>query len=51
MELAIWIDSEFEQKGKRRELLIEYHESQMPRVRESHRLYIENCVDKFLNNL
>ena len=35
----------------RRELLIAYHESQMPAVRESHSKYIEICVDKFLDNL
>lgn len=34
-----------------RNLLISYHESQMPKTITSHSIYIEKCVDDFLNNL
>jgi hypothetical protein len=35
--------------SQQRELLIDYHESQIPRVRESHSIYIEKCVDDYLS--
>jgi len=37
--------------SNRRELLIAYHESRMPKTRESYSIYIEKCVDDFLGNL
>ena len=37
--------------SNQRELLIAYHESRMPKTRESYSIYIEKCVDDFLGNL
>ena len=49
-ELTESINTVLKEVKNRKNLLIKYHESQMPAVRESHSLYIENCIDKFLNS-
>jgi spore coat protein CotF len=37
-------------KKYRYDILIAYHESQTPNVRESHSKYINKCVNNFLKN-
>ena len=49
-ELTESINTVLKEVKNRRNILIKYHESQMPKVKESHSLYIEKCVDKFLNS-
>jgi len=50
-ELTESINTVLKEVKNRRNILIKYHESQIPKVTESHSKYIEICVDKFLGNL